>query len=392
MTDEISGGAPAPAESITAPVVEQKSVPIQEPAAKTAPLGSQTPEPKPVAEKPETPKPAASVREAVEKAREAVKAKEAAVPVKEPIAAKPVVEPKARAEDGKFVAKETAAAPAVAKEAVQEVQAKEGVSERPTKYEPPARFVEAAKAEWTKVPEPVQAEIHRAIQNAEKGVEKHRESAERYELVREYDELARKNGREGLHESMKQIIDIENTFARDPIQGLKKITDHFGVNLQAVAAHIMGQNPDQQIQEAHTRIRELEGQIQKAEQQAKLPDMVAKFAAEHERFDELSEHIAKLLSKGIVKDLEQAYDMADMFVPRSSSSDTNAPASSAAQEQAPASSAQPAPKPLNVAGLKSVSGAPSTGGTQAPGGKVAIPIKDTPSIRDALRKNLAKAS
>lgn len=390
MTDEANIAPAAPSAAV-----------IDAPTPSTSELGSQTP----VAEKPAAEKADAKAEvsktagDAVRKANEAFKAKEAerakAEAATKPDAAKPEAKTevkadsksaeRSRSEDGKFAPKESAGdqKPADAQRAVQAKTEGNQTSEgRKPHQEAPARFLEHGKRDWAQTPETVQQEVHRMQRELEDGHKKYKESADRYEKVREFDDLARKNGREGIHESLRQIVDIENTFQRNPIEGMKKITDHFGINLQAVAAQIMGQNPNQQVQEAHNRIQELESKIQQMELEKKAPDMVAEFAAQegHERFEELSPVIATLLETGTAKDLEAAYKLADVLTPAASNAAKDSqpltPAESApAQTQAPA---------LNPAGSKSVSGAP-TGGI-SPSSRQPV----SKSNRDALQRAMSR--
>jgi len=224
--------------------------------------------------------------------------------------------------------------------------------------------------------------VHRAISENEKGIAKFKESADRYEKVREYDDLARKNGREGVHESLKQIVEIETAFQRNPIEGLKKVTDHFGINLQAVAAHIVGQNPNQQVAEAHGRVRELEAEIARMKEEAAAPKIVQDFFSQHDDAEQHADNIAFLLKNGIVQDLEAAYEYSKRFAPASNTGGNHGqpliPAESApAQTQAPA---------LNPAGSKSVSGAPAGGVSPA----ARQPVSK--SNGEAVRRAIANAS
>lgn len=355
----------------------------------TPELGAQTP----VAEKPEVKaepeKVPKSNSDALKAASERLKAKadaEKTNPPKqektdakaEPKDAKAEVktETKTRDETGKFQSTNTEAKAPVA----QEQKVETAAPERRVSLEAPARFNDNGKKEWANVPDSVKEEVHRTIAENEKGIQKYKETSERYELIKEYDELARKNGREGVHESLKQIKEIEDTFSRDPIQGLKKITDHFGLNLQAVAAHIMGQNPNQQVQEAHSRVRELEAKIQQMETAAKVPSIVEQFFTEHEDAKDYSDDIAFVLEQGIVKDLEAAYQYVKRFSPKAS----NATASGQPLTQAESVPAQTQAPALNPAGSKSVSGAP-TGGV-SPASKHPVPANNREALSRAMQK------
>ncbi len=370
-----------PEAAIAAPEVSEGAVITDAPSSPHE-LGSQIPEevkvkaPEPKPEpKPEVPK---NNSEAVKRALEASKAKaEAALKAKEAEPAKVEAKPVAKAE----VKPSPAPVPEDAARTVQPKTEGDQTSEgRKPYHEAPARFLEPSKKDWANVPDTVKEDVHRVIAENEKGIQKYKGDAERFEKVREFDEMARKNGREGVHESLKQVVELENAFARSPIEGFKKVADHFGINFQAVAAHVMGENPDQRVQQAHTRIQELEAKIQHMEMAAKAPDLVAEFAATHDRFEELSPVIATLLETGTAKDLEAAYKLADVL---------KAPASNAAQTSQPlipAESAQAhtlAPA-LNPAGSKSVSGAP-TGGI-SPAAKKSVPESNKEAVKRAFAR------
>ncbi|MCY1741162.1 hypothetical protein [Ensifer sp. SL37] len=382
MTDEANIAPAAPSAAV-----------IDAPSPNTPELGTQTP----MAEKPAAPDPKAdkpdakaevskSAGDAVRRANEALKAKAEAEtkPVEKKVEPKEP-ESRTRSEDGKFASKESPAE----KPSDGTVQAKtEGnqTSEgRKPHHEPPARFQDIAKKDWDGVPDTVKEDVHRVISENEKGIQKYKENADRWEGVREWDEIARKNGRaEGLKDTMRTLVDIENAFERNPIEGLKKVTDHFGLNLQAVAAHIMGQNPNQQVADAHARIKELEGEIQQMKQAAEAPKIVQEFFAAHEDAESYAEDIAFVLKTGIVGNLEDALEYVKRFKPASNAGSTGQPLipanSATAQTQAPAE------LPLNPAGQKSVSGAP-TGGFN-PAAKRPVPK----SNREALERAAARVT
>ncbi len=375
------GGAPAPADtpSVTEIPVEQVNLPN--------PLSSQTPvaEKEPVkVEVAEKTKP--TVSDALKKASEQVKAKEAAKeakPVEKPevkVEAKP--EPKAeekpareRTPDGKFVAKE------------QPEQPVQPPVQRQPHHDAPSRFSNDAKAAWEATAEPVKAEVHRAIRELEQGHQKYRASAEAYESVREFDDMAKSNGG-NLRASLEKVVQLENAFARNPIEGFQAVADHFGISLRQVAAHIMGQPQDQVQQQNDSTVAALKSEIAQLKQQisgvsesiksqhenAVLKD-VQSFAAEHPRFDELSEDIAFFLKSKRATTLDEAYELAERLNP------------------APAAAFKPAdvvippaktPPPLNPAGQKSLSGAPANGSDPRPRKPSAAP-----SIRDSIRQAMA---
>ncbi len=373
---------------------------IESPTPHTPELGTQiqpqekAPEPKAEAntDKPAKAEVEKSSNEAVKrametlKAREAEKAKADAKPEAKPAEkveakAEPKPAERARAEDGKFAAKESADPKSVEQRAVQEKTEGNQTSEgRKPHHDAPARFNEFGKRDWANTPDSVKEETYRAFKELEEGHKKYMDSSDRYEKVRESDDLARKNGREGVHESLKQIVEIENAFARDPIDGLKRVTDHFGLNLQAVAAHIMGQNPNQQVAEANRTIQELRAEITRMKEEARAPQVVQEFFTAHEDAQDMADDMAFVLKQGIVGDLEAAYEYVKRFKPASNAGNTTSqpliPAESApAQTQAPA---------LNPAGSKSVSGAPSGG--ISPASKQPVSKSNSEAVKRALAR------
>jgi hypothetical protein len=346
---------------------------------------------------PEKPAKAPTASEAVKAAQEKLAAKEAAK-AKEAESAKKEDEPgkekKApeKAEEkvaGKEQQKTVPEAKAPAKDAP-EAKAEPGQSEgRERRYEPPARFNEQSKAEWEKAPDSVKAEVHRAIKNLEDGYTKHKEAAERYEQIRQFDENAKANGGD-IKELLTKVGTFEQTMKSNPLAALNFALREIGprgpdgspITIDDIVAHVHGQSDDQRLQAAHSRIQELESQIQHMETAAKVPDMVAEFAAANERFEELSPLIETLLQEGTAQTLEGAYKIAESIKPVSASPATQQDTLQASPAAETASSAPTAPNP---AGQKSISGAPSSGTSS--GGK-----KRILSTTEALKMAMSKAS
>src|SRR3546814_9685733 len=60
------------------------------------------------------------------------------------------------------------------------------------------------------------------VREHETATQQHREALERYESVRDFDELARQNGRD-LRQSLMQVNELENLLRSNPIAGLNKV-------------------------------------------------------------------------------------------------------------------------------------------------------------------------
>lgn len=275
---------------------------------------------------------------------------------------------RSRGEDGKFVAKEGTEQPAkpVEKaEGEQTADAKPDEAEKTatTFSDPPKRFSPDAKAAWDKAPEPVRAEITRAVSELEKGLSEYQQ---RWEPIKHFDEMARQHGTT-IDKAMANYVGIEQKLAANPIEGLSQICDNMGFSLKDVAAQIMGQTPDQTASASDAANRQLRQEIAQLKQelsgvsttiksqteQATLKQ-IEQFSADKPRFEELADDIAFFLQNGRAQDLQEAYSLAERLNPA-----PQAPAPAPAAQAAPAAAAQPRK------GNLSLSGAPSTGSNPA---------------------------
>lgn len=390
MTDvALAEAAPAPA---GAPInIEQ--------ASHTQPLGSQTPTPEKVAVVED--KPSSSVRDAVARAKDQLKAKEteqgkspeaapkveakAEAKVEPKIEAKPPVakEPAPRAENGTFQARTP-------------VQEPVAVETKPTQYrDAPSRFDDAAKSEWQNAPESVKGAVTRAVKELEDGLTKYKANHERYEQFREYDDTAKANGRD-LRESIASVVEFEKMVRTNPIAAIDYALREAGprdsqgrpITLNDIVSHVSGQTTDQRVQTLQDENNQLRSEIQQMKDRERIPQMIDDFKAApgHERFDELVPAIVPLLKQGFT--LENAYEFASATTPASQKAE---PKPLIPADQTALAQTQAQPKPINPAGQKSISGAPATGSDPAVALKRAKPISETSSVREALRKAAARA-
>jgi hypothetical protein len=263
--------------------------------------------------------------ENAEKSAKDEPAAEKAEPKPEQKAEEPKPE-RARAEDGKFAQRQ------------KDEQPKEGRR----LVEAPQSFLPQAKDVWRNTPHAVQTEVARLVQEHEAATQQTRETVERYESIRQYDDLARSNGRD-LRESLEKMGQVENLLQRNPLAGLNAILMEIGprkadgqpFSLYEVAQFVAQQEPSSyqqmiaQGQQPETpkedpRVAQLEQRLaQMAEQQAHAA-YVEPFAREHPRFQELELDIAFFLQSGKVptslspmERLAAAYDMAERINPPS---------------------------------------------------------------------------
>jgi hypothetical protein len=162
---------------------------------------------------------------------------------------------------------------------------------------PPARFSPAAKAVWDTAPDTVRAEVSRMEREFRAGFAKYKNAAQRDASLAEFHELAAK-GKTTVKEALSRYVNLENQLRADPIKGLEIICQNVGMSLREVAARVLGLTPEQGPSIADTTRRR-----------------VTKFAAEHPRFEELSEDIAFFLTSGRTADLAEAYTLAERLNP-----------------------------------------------------------------------------
>jgi hypothetical protein len=369
MSDVLDGGAPAPVDSIAAPEAT-----VETPVSPPNPVHSE-----PVAEtKPEAPAKPVSIDDALDKATKKVEAEAKGEKPVEKAETKPVKAeektepaPKPRDETGKFAKSDEEVRAQATKAATDAAEAVKRQSEASPHKDAPARFDDAAKAEWEKAPEAVKGAIHRTIRELEQGHQKYKADSERFDKVREYDDLARQNGREGVHESLKQVVELEQAFQRNPIEGFQKVADHFGLSLRAVAAHIMGQTPDQVQSHQDSTISSLKQQLSgiapvvQEYQSSQNEKTISEWAADKPHFAQLRPEIVEYVKQGIQP--EDAYQRAVNDFQEKARAFGFAPAASTngAHTATDTALAQTQAVTPNPAGQKSIHGAPSSGSDPA---------------------------
>jgi len=242
--------------------------------------------------------------------------------------------------------------------------------------EPPNRFSADAKSAWKDAPEPVRAEIHRAVKELESGIEKYREDNAAFEPIREYDKLAKEHGTTVV-EALDRYTNLERMLnGEGKLTAIQDIMSYAGVSPQDFALQILQQSgaagdltPEQMEQvrvsgqqddiirglrnELAALKQEITGVSTTVQQQkdAEIERQVIEFAADKPRFDELSEDIKFFIESGRTQDLAEAYDLAERLNPAPAAP---APATAEVEAEEPEAEAQ------TKASL-SVTGAPSSG-------------------------------
>lgn len=351
MTDELAGGAAAPAD--TPAIVETPS---------------NTPEP--MAE--------ATPRSAIDRAFEAVEKAEAG-DRPAPVSDQP--DGRERNPDGTFKAK-TEATPAQPAQDGQkpEPATVDAAKTIPAAGEAPARFSPDAKAAWKDAPEPVKAEVARMERELTQGLETYRADATHFrETFKPYVEMAQRSNVDPAA-TLANYVNLDMLLAKDFDAGIAQIFKNKGQDVRAWAAQIAGQPApaavpqDPIVAALRAEIAELKqgfsgvSETIKSQQSQQIgqsiESWVSKLPAEDQTlFAELDKEIAAYLADPSTTladafakaktDAESRYTR--MFGPRASS--------------APAPVTPPAPAPdlaaQTRAGQLQISGAPGSGSNPA---------------------------
>lgn len=265
--------------------------------------------------------------------------------------------------------------------------------------EPPKRFLADSREAWRNVPRAVRRDIEAWHAEHEQDQQRYREVSDRYDRVREFDDLARSNGRD-LRESLTQVAQFEDMMRQNPVAALNMALMQVGprkadgqpVSLYELAQHVIQQGPEgyqqmmaraqqaQQQPQEDPRVGQLQQELQQIKVQQLATQVIEPFKAAHPRYDELQDDIALFLQSGKIpatlslqERLAAAYDMAERVNPPS-------------RDYQPAPIQQDGPgqerrADLDFSGSKSIKSSP---------GSVSEDFEDNApegeSIRDSLRK------
>lgn len=247
----------------------------------------------------------------------------------------------------------------------------------------PEKFDAAAKEHWPSVPHVVRADIQRVINEYEGEAKYMRPAAERYNALREYDEIAASNGID-LRQSLAEVKRLEDMMEANPLAAVNQILLRSGprkadgqpVSLFELADAIVKMGPEgyqravtqmpqqrQQQQQVDPQVEQLRAELQEMKAEQTRSAVIGPFAAQNPRFNEpeIQKSIAQFLKSDMVdrslpahERLEAAYVMAVRLNP------------SADDDAAPVDEAQQA-TPRRVdgnGGSRSVKGAPPSGGNK----------------------------
>lgn len=121
-------------------------------------------------------------------------------------------------------------------------------SDKPYKT-PPSRWNPEAKAAWEALPDDnLKNEVYRTVSELEKGYNKHREGAEKWNALKEFDELAQKH-KTDLPTALKNYTAIDRDLNSSNMQEKLRAIDHIfqtaGLDKTAFAKYVLGNQQQQ---------------------------------------------------------------------------------------------------------------------------------------------------
>lgn len=266
--------------------------------------------------------------------------------------------------------------------------------------EPPKRFLADSREVWRNVPRAVRRDIEAMAAEHEQDIQRFTEVSQRYDRIRDFDELAKSNGRD-LRDSLMQVHQFENMMRQNPISALNmalmevgpRKADGQAYSIYEVAQAIVQQGPEgyqRMMQQAaqpqpqpqeNQRVAQLEQQLEEMRIQNLTAQVIEPFKAKHPRYDELSDDIALFLQSGKIpktlslhERLAAAYDMAERVNPPSRGYQTGA-----GDVESPGADRRADP---DFSGSKSIKSSP---------GSVTEEVEDEGSKSESLRDSILKA-
>lgn len=282
---------------------------------------------------------------------EAVFKEEVKADAKEPPAKQESDKPELKAKDEPPVKEEQ---PAPEKPVEPKADATEQVPDKPSDvadkadgakfHEPPKSFLPDSKDVWRNVPRSVRRDIETMVRTHEEAVARTQQDVERYEQIRDFDDLARSNGRD-LRDSLARVHQVETLIQNNPIAGLNAILMEIGprkadgqaVSLYEVAQFVVEQGPQgyqqmmanarqdpPQQRQSDPEVETLKSELAQMKIQQLEATVINPFKDKHPRFEELKDDIAFFLQSGKISQtlshaerLAAAYDMAERINPSS---------------------------------------------------------------------------
>lgn len=259
---------------------------------------------------------------------------------------------------------------------------------KPTKIDAPEWLNNPkAREKWVGVDDDVKTEVQKRVQDLEKGHEKYKASAQKYDEIKEYDDLATQYGIK-LKDGIANYVAIDRALqGNDPQKKLAAIEEVFKaakVTPQDVVAYYTGKPPEQavaqqsrQVMELQQEIRELRQQMQgvttniEQQHQQQVEQNLSQWAQDKPLAAQLAPQIAAHYQRGL--SLDEAYAKSEAEFKEMAL---------AAGFVIPQAAPITPPQDRILNGSKSITGAPSAGSQLAT-------HKPSKSTKDAVAKAMA---
>ena len=214
----------------------------------------------------------------------------------------------------------------------------------------PARFRGVNAEEWATVPANIKAEMNRAVNEIEGGLQSYlSEQMKPYQGLEQFAELAQQGGTT-LQAAMQNYHGMEQQLRADPIKGFQRIAANMGINFNQLAAQVANVAPNQQAMQYEQTINSLRNELSSVQSQMKTIDQrftqqdqsalegqISDFSQGKEHFEAVRADMASLIQMGKAEGLQSAYEMAVKFnglsIAPSNGVNTSKETSKAAQTQ-----------------------------------------------------------
>jgi hypothetical protein len=188
--------------------------------------------------------------------------------------------------------------------------------------EAPSRFSPDAKAAWATTPEPVKAEINRAMGEMQQGLQEYQA---RYAPLKPFEDAAKQHGTT-IEAALQNYTSMENMLTNDPVNAFEKICEFIGKTPQQFFEEISnGQqrqaNADPIVSQLQQQVQALQQQLSgvstsiQSQQDVETEQRINAWASDKPRFTELRDTMIQLAQSGMANDLDTAYQMAERLKP-----------------------------------------------------------------------------
>jgi len=169
-------------------------------------------------------------------------------------------------------AKAEKAAEKAAAKSEETMQATE-TAETPAKREAPQEWSKEAKADWEKTPDTVRDQVDRMQGEFQKGLEKYKTGAEKWDSVARFEPLAQQ-----FQADLPTVLDdyskMSEMMRRNPIQGINYLAQRHGISMTELAEQVLGQQSNESYKALETNltkalnhIKTLEAKVGQVQQQ-----------------------------------------------------------------------------------------------------------------------------